>query len=194
MAPSNAASSESKSLLNSQLMNNVEAIATVKSFGAEDYEIERIGRLSDTSRQSYHQIEMRTLAYSHTVQVLAISALVGVILFGGFEVLSGAVSLATYDALLGTPMTLLMKLPELGVAVEQYHQTVSAFGRVLELRDLPVESADTGTALDLASVDGEMVLERRDVRLPGALAGLARPVPAARSWKDHGHRGRYRGG
>ncbi|MGH8345115.1 MAG: ABC transporter transmembrane domain-containing protein, partial [Pseudomonas sp.] len=45
-APDYATSSENSSLLNSQLINNLEASTTVKSFGAEEYEIDRIHCLS----------------------------------------------------------------------------------------------------------------------------------------------------
>jgi ATP-binding cassette subfamily B protein len=155
------------SLLNSQLINNLEASATVKSFGGEDYEIERIVRLSEAYWQSNHQINKRTLAYNHTVQACAVSALFGVLLFGGLDVLSGTLALEAYNGLIGLPMMLLMRLPELGDAVEQYLRTVAALGRVLELRRLPVESGGTGRRLDLATVDGEIVLEGVTFAYPG---------------------------
>ena len=167
VAPANAVSGRTKSLLNSQLINNLEATATIKSFSAGPYEIERIRRLSEAYRQSYHQIDVRTTGYNHTVQVLAISALVGVILIGGLEVLSGVLILPAYNALIALPMMLLLKLPELGVAVEQYQRTVSALGRVLELRRIPVESETTGRALDPATVDGEIVIEGVTFAYPG---------------------------
>jgi ATP-binding cassette subfamily B protein len=167
VAPEHAASSEIMSLLNSQLINNLEASATVKSFGGEDYEIERIVRFSEAYRQSNHQINKRTLAYNHTVQVCAVSALFGVLLFGGLDVLSGKLALEAYNGLIGLPMMLLMRLPELGDAVEQYLRTVAALGRVLELRHLPVESSGTGRRLDLATVDGEIVLDGVTFAYPG---------------------------
>lgn len=167
VAPEHAASSEIMSLLNSQLINNLEASATVKSFGGEDYEIERIIGLSEAYRQSNHQINKRALAYNHTVQAYAVSALFGVLLFGGLDVLSGRLALEAYNGLIALPMQLLLRLPELGDAVEQYLRTVAALGRVLELRRLPVESSGTGRRLDLATVDGEIVLDGVTFAYPG---------------------------
>jgi ATP-binding cassette subfamily B protein len=159
VAPKHATSSETRSLLNSQLINNLEASATVKSFGAENYEIARIMRLSEAYRQSNHQSDTHTLAYNHTVQAFALSAMFGVLLFGGLDVLTGTLALEAYNGLVGLPMLLLMRLPELGDAVEQYLRTVAALGRVLELRRLPVEPGGTGRHLDLATVNGEIVFD-----------------------------------
>ncbi|MDQ2882457.1 MAG: ABC transporter ATP-binding protein/permease [Actinomycetota bacterium] len=167
VAPEHAASSEIRSLLNSQLINNLEASATVKSFGAEDYEIARITRLSEAYRQSNHQSDTRTLVYNHTVQGCAVSAMFGVLLFGGLDVLAGALSLEAYNGLIGLPALLLMRLPQLGDAVEQYLRTVAALGRVLELRRLPVESGGSGRRLDLAAVNGEIVLDGVTFAYPG---------------------------
>ncbi|MGH3983438.1 MAG: ABC transporter ATP-binding protein [Pseudonocardiaceae bacterium] len=167
VAPEHAASSETRSLLNSQLINNLEASATVKSFGAEDYEIARITRLSEAYRQSNHQSDMRTQTYNHTVQGCALSSLLGVLLLGGLNVLSGTLALEAYNGLLALPTLLLMRLPELGDAVEQYLRTVAALGRVLELRRLPVELGGTGRRLDLATVNGEIVLDSVVFAYPG---------------------------
>ncbi|MGH3529709.1 MAG: ABC transporter ATP-binding protein, partial [Pseudonocardiaceae bacterium] len=167
VAPEHAASSELRSLLNSQLINNLEASATIKSFGAEDYEIARITRLSDACRQSNHQSDMRTQTYNHAVQGWALSSMLGVLLFGGLHVLSGTLALEAYNGLLALPTLLLMRLPELGDAVEQYLRTVAALGRVLELRRLPVESGGTGRRLDLATVNGEIVLDGVVFAYPG---------------------------
>jgi ATP-binding cassette, subfamily B, bacterial len=167
VAPEHAASSQIRSLLNSQLINNLEASATVKSFSAEDYEIARITRLSEACRQSNHQSDTRTQIYNHAVQVGAFSSLLGVLLFGGLKVLSGTLALEAYNGLIALPTLLLMKLPELGDAVEQYLRTVAALGQVLELRRLPVESGNTGRRLDLATVNGEIVFDGVTFAYPG---------------------------
>ncbi|MGH3850997.1 MAG: ABC transporter transmembrane domain-containing protein, partial [Pseudonocardiaceae bacterium] len=124
VVPEHATSSEIRSLLNSQLINNLEASATVKSFGAEDYEIARITRLGEAYRQSNHQSDKRTQTYNQVVQGCALSALFGVLLFGGLDVLSGTLALEAYNGLIALPMLLLMRLPDLGDSVEQYLRTV----------------------------------------------------------------------
>ncbi|MDQ3761588.1 MAG: ABC transporter ATP-binding protein/permease [Actinomycetota bacterium] len=165
--PAYAASSEKQSLLNSQLINNLEASATVKSFGAEAYEIDRIHRLSDAYRLSNLRIDKNTTAYTQMVRLCTMLALAGFLLGGGLEVLSGALSFAVFNALIGLPNLVLWKLPALGNAVDQYQQTVSALGRVLSLRSYPVESETTGRRLNVAETQGEIVLDRVTFAYPG---------------------------
>ncbi len=167
VAPESAVSSRDRSLLNSQLFNNLEATTTVKSFGAEVYEIERVGRLSEAYRLSNRAVDRRTTVYNNTVQVCALSSLFGLLILGGLHVLSGALPLAVFNALIGLPRLLLMRLPELGDATEGYQQAEAALGRVLELRSMPVERADVGRHLDPGSFGGEMALEGVAFSYPG---------------------------
>jgi len=167
VAPGDAASSESGSLLNGQLVNTLEASATVKSFGTEDYEIGRMTRLSEAYARSNRGVAIRSTAYSQTVQVCGIVSFVGILLFGGLGVLEGGMSFEVYNALIGLPYILLSRLPGLGGAVEEYQKAVAALRRVLELGDLPVEPGGTGRALDVATVQGEMILEGVTFAYPG---------------------------
>jgi ATP-binding cassette, subfamily B, bacterial len=166
-APDYATSSESGSLLNSQLINNLEASTTVKSFGAEEYEIDRIRRLSEAYRLSNRRIDTRASAYGQTVRGCAMLSLVGILLAGGLDVLTGALSFENFNGLIGVPSLVLWKLPAFGEAVDQYQQTVAALRRVLDVRSLPVESGTTGQRLDVAKVKGEMVLDEVTFAYPG---------------------------
>jgi ATP-binding cassette, subfamily B, bacterial len=166
-APEYAASSERGSLLNSQLINNLEAITTVKSFVAEDYEIDRIHRLSEAYRQSHRPIDTRTSAYMQTVRGCVTVSFVGFILLGALEVLNGTLVYQVYNILVGMPILILWKLPVLGDAVDQYQQTVAALRRVLDLHGLPVESSESGQRLDVAKAEGEMALEGVTFAYPG---------------------------
>jgi len=157
--PAYATNSENESILNSQLTNNLEAIATVKSFGAEAYETDRIDRLSNEYRRSNHRIDKDTTAYIQSVRLCAQLSFGGYLLVGGLAVLTGTLPFGTFNALLGLPNLVLWKIPAVGVAVDQYRRTIDAFGRVSELRSLPVESGISGRRLKVTEVHGEIVLD-----------------------------------
>jgi ATP-binding cassette, subfamily B, bacterial len=167
MAPEYAISGERAALLNSQLINNLEASGTVKSFGAEAYEIDRIYHLSEASRQSNHRIDSHSTAYTEGVRMCASVSFVGVLLLGGREVLSGALPFEVFNSLAGLPHMFLGRLPGLGNAVDQYHRTVAALDRVQHLRGLPIEPDDGGRRLDAAEIQGEMVLDGVTFAYPG---------------------------
>ncbi|PXX58086.1 ATP-binding cassette subfamily B protein [Nocardia tenerifensis] len=172
VAPGHAEGGETRRQLTSQLTNNLEASATVKSFGAEDFEIERIERLSQAYRAANHRIDVETTRYSHAVQVFSMSALIGVLLFGGSSVLAGTLSLETYNGLISLPTFLLLRLPEVGSAVEDYERTLAALGRVLELLELPVEPSGTGRPIDVATLQREIVLDGVTFAYPGRAPAL----------------------
>lgn len=166
-APGHLANNENGSVLSSQLINNLEASATVKSFCAEEYEIDRIHRLSQAYRQSNRRIDRRAAAYTPIVRVCATMSLAGILLSGGHAVLSGALPFEIFGFLVGLPQRVLFQLPKLGDAVDQYQRTLAALGRVLDLRGLPVESGEKGRGLDVAQVRGEVLLDRITFSYPG---------------------------
>lgn len=167
VAPDYAVSSENGSLLNSQLTNNLEASATVKSFGAEVYEIDRIRALSDSYRLANCRIDTRATAYAQTVRLCAMVSFPGILLLGGLEVVNGTLRFPVFNGLLGLPPLVLWKLPALGPAVDEYQRAVEALRRILDLRSLPVEPGETGRALDVAGVNGELVFDEVTFSYPG---------------------------
>ncbi|MGH3915951.1 MAG: ABC transporter ATP-binding protein, partial [Pseudonocardiaceae bacterium] len=162
-----ATNSENGSLLDSQLSNNVAAGATVKSFSAEAYEIDRIHRLSDAYQHSNHQVDTRTTSYTQMVRLCTMLSFAGFLLWGGLDVLTGTLGFGVFNALIGMPNLVLWKLPVIGGAVDQYQQTVNALGRVLALHHLPVEAPETGQSLDAATVTGDLVLDGVTFAYPG---------------------------
>lgn len=179
--PALASASESTSLLTGHILNSLEASATIKSFAAEEHEIDRVRVLSRRQRETRHRADADTTAFSQSVQVAGVSSYVGIMLLGGLKVLQGSMSFEIYNTLIGFPLMLLGRLPGLAGAVEQYQRTVSALGRVMELRGLPVESWREGIALDTATVRGAISLERVTFAYPGrepVLREFSMDIPA----------------
>jgi ATP-binding cassette subfamily B protein len=167
MASDYAASSADASLLNSQLINNLEASTTVKSFCTEEYEIDRIRHLSANYRQSNNRVDTWTSAYTPIVKACATASFMLFIGLGGIEVLAGRMSFVVFDVLIGMPLLVLWKLPALGNSVDQYQRTVAALRRVLDLSRLPVESGETGRSLDMAEIQGEVTFDGVTFAYPG---------------------------
>ncbi len=167
IGPDLVVSNEQRQLLNSQLVNNLEATVTIKSFGAEAYEIDRIDRLSVAYSQSTLRVGGRTSAYAQTVQACALASYAGALLSGGLAVLRGTLTFPVFNAVVGLPPIVLFQLPGLGDAVDDYHRALAALHRVSGLRTLPVESGESGLRLTTATVEGEMVLEQVTFAYPG---------------------------
>src|SRR5262249_14716059 len=136
-------------------------------FCSEEYEIDRIRRLSDNYRQSNRRIDTRASAYGQIVQAVVTTTFLGFLTLGALEVLAGGMSYVIFDILIGMPMLILWKLPTLGDSVDQYQRTVAALRRVLDLSELRVEHGDVGRHLDPSEVHGEVLFDSVTFAYPG---------------------------
>ncbi|WP_308129845.1 ABC transporter ATP-binding protein/permease [Kitasatospora aureofaciens] len=162
-----AVSGENRAQLQSRLINNLEASATVKSFCAEDHEAERVDRLSEICRESNEQTDRGVVMYTENVRICATASMAGMLLLGGRAVLNGTLPFEVFSPLIGLPQQVLWKLTRLGGTIDQYQRTLSAFDRVEHLRGLPVEPVADGRRLEAAGVKGEVVLDGVTFSYPG---------------------------
>ncbi|MGK4578994.1 ABC transporter ATP-binding protein [Kitasatospora sp. HPMI-4] len=162
-----AASGEHRARLQSQLINNLEASATVKSFCTEDYEAERVDRLSEACLESNRQTDRGVVRYIENVRVCTTASMAGMLLLGGRAVLNGTLPFEVFSPLIGLPQQVLWKLTRLGGTADQYQRTLAAFDRVQHLRSLPVEPVEEGRPLDVSGVKGEVVLDAVTFSYPG---------------------------
>ncbi|MGC4950273.1 ATP-binding cassette domain-containing protein [Streptomyces sp. DT224] len=178
-----AATGEHRARLGSQVINSLEAGATVKSFCTEAYEADRVDRLSDAVQESSHRTDRGTLRHGETVRACTTASMAGTLLIGGRAVLDGTLRFEVFSPLIGLPQMLLMRMSRLGDIADQYQRTLASHERVQRLRELPVESDRGDETLDLSSVRGEIVLEEVTFAYPGrpaTLDNLSLTVPAGR--------------
>ncbi|MFJ9648867.1 ATP-binding cassette domain-containing protein [Streptomyces sp. NPDC101206] len=176
-----AVSGEDRARLHSQLVNTLEAGATVKSFCTEDYEAARIDELSAQAQESSDRTDRSTIRHAEIVRLCTTSSMAGTLLIGGRSVLTGSLRFEVFSPLIGLPQMLLLRMNRLGGIVDQYQRTLAAYDRVQRLRALPVETEGTGAPLDTANVQGEIVLKDVTFGYPGrppALQDLSLTIPA----------------
>ncbi|MGW2048294.1 ATP-binding cassette domain-containing protein [Streptomyces sp. NPDC001858] len=176
-----AVSGEQRAKLHSQLVNTLEAGATVKSFCTEDYEAERIDRLSGEVQDSNGRTDRSTIRHAEIVRVCTTSSMAGTLLIGGRAVLDGSLPFEVFSPLIGLPQMVLLRMNRLGGIVDQYQRTITAYDRVQRLRALPVEPDGTGGPLDAEKVRGEIVLDKVTFAYPDrppALKDLSLTVSA----------------
>ncbi|MFE2532169.1 ATP-binding cassette domain-containing protein [Streptomyces sp. NPDC059371] len=174
-------SGEYRARLHSQLVNTLEAGATVKSFCTEDYEAERIDRLSGEVQDSSRRTDRSTIRHAEIVRVCTTGSMAGTLLIGGRAVLDGSLPFEVFSPLIGLPQMVLLRMNRLGGIVDQYQRTLVAYDRVRRLQVLPLEADGDGGALDVEKVRGEIVLD--DVTFaypdrPPVLEGLSLAIPA----------------
>ncbi|MGW0876394.1 ATP-binding cassette domain-containing protein [Streptomyces sp. NPDC002740] len=178
-----AVSGEHRARLHSQLVNTLEAGATVKSFCTEDYEAERIDRLSGEVQDSSRRTDRSTIRHAEIVRVCTTGSMAGTLLIGGRAVLDGSLPFEVFSPLIGLPQMVMLRMNRLGGIVDQYQRTITAYDRVQRLRALPLETDGTGGPLDAEKARGEIVLDKVTFAYPDrppALEDLSLTIPAGR--------------
>ncbi|MBV8355506.1 MAG: ABC transporter ATP-binding protein [Candidatus Eremiobacteraeota bacterium] len=142
--------------------NLTEALANervIKSFGREEYEIERFRQ----NNQRYFGASMKLTQFMQTqvpvVAIIIMLAVIGMLVFSTREVLIGRMNSGevfrfwTLVALAINPMN------RFAIFFADFQKALVGAGRVYEIMDLPVEAGDRPGALPLAGVRGEIHFE-----------------------------------
>jgi ATP-binding cassette subfamily B protein len=166
-APYYGATREAAALLNSQVVNDFDGIATTKSFTAEEYEVERLRLLSDAYRRSNARPNMLASAFTPLVRMAVLLGFAGTIVVGGGQVVRGSLGAGRYASMISLTQRFVWPLTTLGHLVDDYQRAIAALTRVLDARDLPLGATGGDRRLSASSVTGEIALEHVSFAYPG---------------------------
>lgn len=181
LAPRYAAVRQQVGDLNGDLSNNLSGIATIKSFTAEDYEVEHIRRESQKYRKANQHAITLSSAFSPLIRMAIVAGFISIMVFGGQLALDGTLNIGLYSIMIFMTQRLLWPLTSLGQTFDLYQRAMASTTRILDLLDIEPQITDGGTALPREQVRGEVALE--DVRFsykdgPEVIKGLSLHIPA----------------
>ncbi|PSN19172.1 ABC transporter [filamentous cyanobacterium CCP5] len=184
LAPRYAEVRERVSLLNSRLSNNLSGITTIKSFTAEDYEVERIRHESEEYRLSNRRAIAYSAAFIPLIRILILVGFTATLLYGGLSAVAGTLAVGTYSVLVFLTQRLLWPLTRLGETLDQYQRAMASTNRVMDLLNEPVTLEPGDRRLPVSNVAGEVIFDNitfayRD-RDP-VVANLTLKIPAGKT-------------
>ncbi len=162
LAPRYAAMRESAGSMAARLNNNLQGIATVKAYAAEEIELDHIRQASDTYRARNQEAIRWAAAITPVIRVAILAGFTVTLLYGGFLVLNGELGVGSYSALVYLTQRLLWPLTRLAELTDLYQRSMASVDRVMNLLQTPVAIGYAGQPLPLAQVRGELVFD--DVR------------------------------
>ncbi|MEM8882581.1 MAG: ABC transporter ATP-binding protein [Planctomycetota bacterium] len=133
--PRYAAVREQVGLLSGQLANNLSGIATIKSYTAEQHEVDRIGTLSDEYRARNRRAIWLSSAFSPLIRIVIVCGFIGTLVLGGKYTLEGKLEAGQYSIFVFMTQRLLWPLTRLGETFDLYQRAMASAGRVLDLLD-----------------------------------------------------------
>jgi ATP-binding cassette, subfamily B, bacterial len=162
LAPRYAAMREAAGAMAARLNNNLQGIATVKAYAAEDVELGHIRQASDAYRARNREAIRWAAAITPVIRVAILAGFTVTLLYGGFLVLNGELGVGSYSALVYLTQRLLWPLTRLAELTDLYQRSMASVERVMNLLETPVAIGYEGRPLPLPQVRGELVFD--DVR------------------------------
>ena len=140
--------------LNALLNNNLHGITTIKSFTAEDREVERVSAASTSYRDANKEAIRLSASFVPIIRMAILFAFTANMLVGGWFALDGRISLGAYSVIVFITQRLLWPLTRLGETFDLYQRAMASTSRVLDLLDTEIGIVEGDTSLD--SVGGEI--------------------------------------
>ena len=161
LAPRYAAVRREVGQLNHQLANNLGGIATIKSFTAEDHEVERLRRTSDDYRNANRAAIRLSSAFSPLIRMLIVVGFTAMLVFGGRLALDGELDVGAYSVMVFLVQRLLWPLTRLGETFDLFQRAMASTTRILDLLGTAATVSDGPQRLPREQVRGEVAF--RDV-------------------------------
>ena len=159
LAPRYTAVRESAGALATRLNNNLQGIATVKAYAAEDFEAEHIREGSDDYRRRNGEAIRWSAAITPVIRMAILAGFTVTLLYGGLLALNGDIGVGSYSVLVYLTQRLLWPLTRLAEMTDLYQRSMSSIQRVLDLLQTPVIISYEGRPLPRSSVRGELAFE-----------------------------------
>jgi len=159
LAPFYADIREKASVLNSRLSNNFSGITTIKSFTAEEIEVEKVEAESAEYRESNRAAIKLSAGFTPMIRIVIMFGFTAMLIFGGIDALNGALQVATYSVLVFLTQRLLWPLTRLGQTLDLYQRAMASTNRVLNLLDTPIGIRSGKLSLPVESVRGDVEID-----------------------------------
>ncbi len=160
---------QSMSRLQTVVQESIMGVRTVKSFAREPYEIASFTEVNELYRERNILAATQSARYQPLIQLISNLGAVGVVWYGGLEVIHGQLSLGALVAFLGVLAYLTSPVQMLGFLVNLYAQAAASERRLLEIFDTPDPVTDHAgaAALGPSEARGHVRLRAVGVRYAG---------------------------
>ena len=116
------------------MANNISGIETVKSFTAEELEVQKLDRLSvEYKEANAHAIRLSS-AFSPLIRMAIVLGFGATLVYGGQLTLDGQMEVGVYSVLVFDP-TSILPLTRLGATFDLYQRAMASVNRVFGILD-----------------------------------------------------------
>lgn len=146
-------------LLASILTNNISGISTIKSYVAQDFEIERLKKQSlNYAHANKKAINLSSL-FSPLIRMIVLCGFMAALIVGGLYTLEGHLAVGAYSVLIFLTQRLLWPLTRLGEVVDLYQRAMASAARILGLIYTPINIHDGNKEIQTSECKGEITFK-----------------------------------
>ncbi|WP_182199883.1 ABC transporter ATP-binding protein [Paraliobacillus salinarum] len=142
--------------LNTRIQENVSGMNTVKSLSKEDFEIDRF----TVNNENYREVNIKTsniwAKYFPFMEFIGNVSMVALLIYGGFLVMNGDLSLGKLIAFFSLVNYILGPLVQLGFIVNQFSQAKAAGERLLEILEAEEDTQEKEDAISSGEIKGHV--------------------------------------
>lgn len=150
---------EKAGLIAARLTNNLTGMATIKSYTAENFEIDRLAADSKAYQHSNQKAIYVSSAFIPLVRMAIVAGFIATTVMGGHMALQGTLDVGSYSVLIFLTQRLLWPFTTLAEMTDLLQRALASSRRVFALLDLPAATLTDGSVLEKAKTKGAIELK-----------------------------------
>lgn len=162
LAPRYAAVREAAGNVNAKLNNNLLGLATIKSFAAEKFELERVREASEHYRATNAEAIKVNSAITPVIRMAILAGFTATLVYGGYLTIHGELAIGAFSVLVYLTQRLLWPLTRLADVADMYQRSMASIDRAMNLLRTPISIPYEGRHFSPESVKGD--IDFSDVR------------------------------
>jgi len=160
LAPRYAAVREAAGNVNAKLNNNLLGLATIKSFAAEAFELNRVRTASEQYRQKNAEAIKINSAITPVIRMAILMGFTTTLVYGGYLTIHGELAVGAFSVLVYLTQRLLWPLTQLANVADMYQRSMASIDRALSLLVTPISIPYEGIHIDKTMVKGALRFEQ----------------------------------
>jgi ABC-type multidrug transport system fused ATPase/permease subunit len=172
--------------ITAHLQETLSGVRVVRSFGQERRHVVRMDELNEENRVANMKTVYLNASYFPAVELLSAIGTSAILLYGGYRVLEGDVSIGVLVAFVGYLQAFFDPIQQISQLYTTYQQGMAALDKIFELLDTEPDLTDRPGALDPGKLRGEIELDGVSFSYGAAVEGGNGAEPAEPGWALRG--------
>lgn len=141
------------------LQETISGVRVVRQFAQEERHVTQMAVLNEENRVAHMRTVYLNASYFPAVELLSAVGIAAILLFGGYRVLDGDLTIGVLIAFTGYLATFFDPIQQISQLYTTYQQGMAALDKIFELLEVRPDMADAPDAIDPGEIRGAIDLE-----------------------------------